>query len=214
MENIAVVIATIPPRRSMLGRCLQSVYAQQYQPDLVVVTTDKEGNGTAATRSAALRSVPLRYQWVAFVDDDDFLYATHLQALWDVAKDRPDLDVIYPWFDWTDGWKLNLEGPHGDPEGKPFDDAAAEWIMTRGNFIPITALVRHSTLIEAGGFDPAPQSEHRVPDDLLLWRSMLAVGAKFYHVPHRTWQYSFHEGNTLGRRWTERPAWQLRPNPT
>jgi hypothetical protein len=198
---ITVVIPTIPPRESLLVRAVESVDAQTYEDVQVVVEFDTAREGAAVTRQRGLERAET--EWVAFLDDDDVMYPYHLDILARTAADHPDTDLIYPWFD------LYLNGkPHiraGDdllrvagqrPYGRPFDEVARDWILTSGNFIPVTVLVRREALLDAGGFQsPTDRGDC---EDWGAWQAMLRAGATFRHVGARTWRWNHWTGNTSG----------------
>jgi len=81
--------------------------------------------------------------------------------------------------------------------GQPFDPAA----LRESNYIPVTALVRATRFVQVGGF-PEPNSEdwpHPDCEDWALWLRLLDAGAKFSHLPERTWTWEWHGRNTSGR---------------
>lgn len=186
---ITVVIATIPPRTGPGGlyeRAVRSAQAQTFDQCRVLVQLDADREGAAATRNRALEAVET--DWVAFLDDDDLLYPEHLRQCARAAR-LNGADVVYPGYD-CDG------GP--DPVGcfgVPFDGA----LLERRNFIPVTVLARTEAVRAAGGFQPHPD-EHGDPcEDWGLWLSMHRMGATFYHLPQKTWQWNLASGSTRGR---------------
>ncbi len=54
-------------------------------------------------------------EWVAFLDDDDYFYPQHLEALANAAQDT-GADMVYPWYDVDGGtddaidWDASYEG--------------------------------------------------------------------------------------------------------
>lgn len=184
--NITVVIPTIPPRHQQFLRALDSVSQQTLGAAAVVIETDTGRLGAAKARNRALKSVTT--EWVAFLDDDDVMYPNHLKLCARYAT-LQNLDVVYPGYDCDD-----------DPVncfGIPFDAS-----LLRGrNFIPVTVLARTELVRAAGGFQPHPD-EHGDPcEDWGLWLAMLDQGAKFGHLPVKTWRWNL--GGTRGRpdRW-------------
>lgn len=182
--EITVVIPTIPGRDT-LHRALASVGAQTLRACAVLVEPDHDREGPAVVRNRAL--IRVQTPWVAFVDDDDEIYADHLKLLARYAR-LTRVDVAYP------GW----DGP--DPTGMfghPFDPV----LLQRANYIPVTVLARTETVRAAGGFQPHPDEHDNPCEDWGLWLAMLDNGAKFGHLPIRTWR--MHPGGTRGRpdRW-------------
>jgi hypothetical protein len=77
-------------------------------------------------------------------------------------------------------------------------------MMTLGNFIPITVLVKTELVKRVGGF-PTPFSEvwpYKGCEDWGLWQQLLRAGATFVHYPERTWAWVHHHGHTSGESWT------------
>jgi glycosyltransferase involved in cell wall biosynthesis len=155
----------------------------------VRVEEDHDRAGAAATRNRALATVTT--EWVAFLDDDDILYPDHLLKLARYAR-LSGVDVAYPGYDVVGG---------DDPVncfGIPFDAS----LLKRRNFIPVTVLARTELVRAAGGFQERPD-EHGDPcEDWGLWLSMLDGGAKFGHLPVKTWRWTLGD-TTKGRpdRW-------------
>jgi glycosyltransferase involved in cell wall biosynthesis len=183
--NITVVIPTLPTRLDQLARALTSVEAQTLRAAAVVVEVDQAREGAAATRNRALAKVCT--EWVAFLDDDDELYPDHLLRLARYAR-LSGVDVVYP------GW----DGP--DPTGmfgQPFDPV----LLRRANYIPVTVLARTQAVRDAGGFQPHPDESGDPCEDWGLWLAMVDRGARFGHLPVRTWRCN--PGGTRGRpdRW-------------
>lgn len=194
INDITVVIPTIPPRRDMLLRAITSVYAQTLQPNYLVVELDTEGIGAGPTRNRALNSVTS--EWVAFLDDDDEFLPHHLEQLLNVAV-KEEADIVYP--QWTG---INV-GIFFGRIGRAFDNELAA-ALRQNNFIPVTTLVRTKKLKAVGGFVSHPDADVNggVPcEDWGAWLKMLDSGCKFVHHPEVTWRWNGHAGHTSGRIW-------------
>lgn len=193
MTDITVVITTIPSRKQLLERSFFSVCNQMLEPDNVIVTIDHEGKGAWHNRNHGLFMVDT--EWTAFLDDDDELYPSHLKILYDSSDDA---DLIYPWFDGRHAsGTLTMNGRA--PEGQLPDMKA----LDRGNWIPITYLVRTELAQSVGGF-PELNSADWPHDNCEDWGFLLRMrdaGARFKHVNKRTWKWHIHNGNTSGRPW-------------
>jgi glycosyltransferase involved in cell wall biosynthesis len=188
MLEITVCVASIPPRARRLRAALASVCAQTYQPTAIVVEYDHNRTGAAATKNRALAKVTT--EWTAVLDDDDLLFPQHLERLAETQQ-QTGADVVYPWP------LMNGAGdPRPDRFGKPFDPDE----LRRASYIPTTALFRTELARAAGGFQKPPGSPY---DDWGLWLGMLELGAKFHHLPERTWQWNVGTHNTSGmaERW-------------
>lgn len=195
--SLTVVIPTIPPRAQFLDRALKSVRAQTQLPSDVVFCVDEDHDGAAATRNRALGQANTK--WVAFLDDDDWFHPQHLDHLL-VCAERTDADLVYPWFttNGTDPLFIDFERA----AMRPFDDKARDWLINRGNFIPITTLVRREALMDVGGFSMPPQADPGNPcEDWGAWRLLALADAKFIHLPECTWEWNHWYGNTSGRPW-------------
>jgi hypothetical protein len=195
--RVVIVIPTIPGREALLKRAVKSI-----REDILVagaVETDTRGEGPAAARNRAVLntlSAGATPEWIAFLDDDDEFHPGHVTRLVEHAE-ATGADVVYPWFDLNVGGVLdNGRDPLG-AEGLPFDPER----LQSANYIPVTALVRTDLFVRAGGF-PQPLSEewpHPDCEDWGLWRRLLSLGAKFEHLPERTWTWHWHSKNTSGR---------------
>jgi glycosyltransferase involved in cell wall biosynthesis len=179
-EGITVVIPTPPSREQQLGRAIASVAAQLLQPVETLVEPDWDREGPAIVRNRALAKVTT--EWVAFLDDDDELYPNHLLALARFARLTP-VDVVYPYFDCDGEDVIRMFGV-------PFDPL----LLERANFIPVTALARTAKVREAGGFQLHLDGNGDPCEDWGLWLAMHKNGAKFAHLPARTWRWHNNEG--------------------
>lgn len=187
---VTVVIPTHVARieNGMLRRAVRSVTQQSHRPWSTVIVHDYHGAGSAAVRNEGIERVTT--EWVAFLDSDDVLQPFHLAKLLKQQR-KNGADLVYPWFQVLGGCD-----PWPGWYGRPFD---AEALLRREFCIPVTVLVRTELVRAVGGFEPdltiAPPAQC---DDLTLWRKLLAAGAKFEHLPAKTWVWHRHGGNTSG----------------
>jgi GT2 family glycosyltransferase len=215
MSTVSVVIATIPPRAQLLARARRSVSAQRRPPDEIIVVTDEHGEGAGPTRNKGIARATSEY--VAILDDDDELLPRHLHALM-LAAERTDADVVYPWFElWDNGRRVvdrelgtMLHGEIVNPLGVTFGLEQAEH-MRHYAFIPACLLLRRDMVIAVHGYPGPDEPEYRQRggcEDWALLIRMLDAGARFVHVPERTWR--LHKGTpgdpelaggTAGRPW-------------
>lgn len=201
MTTVALCITSIPPRRQLLREAVASVIAQTRQPDVWRIAIDHNGVGAATTRNHAWRSVDA--DWIAFLDDDDLLLPNHLETL---LAHSDDADLVYPWFELLEGADplyVTQNGRLVPAFGVPFGEEQREYVFTSGNFIPVTVLVRRALLEEVGGFPQPGSAEwpHETCEDWGCWQRLLRAGARFKHVPERTWRWRWHGQNTSGRPW-------------
>ncbi len=203
--DVLVVVATIPGREDLLKRAIASIREDMSRVLIVgAIEVDLGGLGPAAARNRAVvqaLGAGVKPTWIAFLDDDDEFHPDHLRKCIEHAVENA-ADVVYPWFDLRVGDRTdNSRDPllmNGELAfGQQFDGAA----LAANNFIPVTALVRTSKFVEVGGF-PEPNSEawpHPDCEDWALWLRLLDAGAKFSHLPERTWTWHWHGKNTSGR---------------
>lgn len=190
--GVTAVIPAIPPRVAdgTIRRALASAMGQTRPVDAVSVSVDHARRGSAANRTRALSGVGT--EWAALLDDDDEWGPEHIERLLAHAEET-GADVVYPWFNVSGGFD-----PWPGREGAPFDEA----LLREFNYIPITVLVRTELLWDAGGFTARGPADNPC-DDWGTWDRLIAAGAKFSHLPWRTWTWHWHPGNTSGRtdRW-------------
>lgn len=189
--DVSVVIPHIPVRKQQLTRAFNSAMMQLHQPDAIHVVGDYHHHGATDTRNRGLSFVDTT--WVAFLDDDDELFPNHLERLIAHASDT-GADLVYPWFE--------IRGA-SDPLGwfgKEFDAEA----LKHNNYIPVTVLVRTDLIKSVGGFSILGDENAWAPcEDWGCWLKLLNIGAKFSHLPERTWVWNHWGSNTSGRgdRW-------------
>lgn len=190
-DNVTVLIPSIPPRRQMLNRALVSVLNQLRQPDNIIVSIDHHRLGAAVNRNVTLTQVDTT--WVAFLDDDDEFLPQHLLVL---LQNSDDADVVYT--------GCMVIGPHGEDVplqeewgrfGKPFDGL----LLRKMSYLPVTSLVR-TKLAQQSAFKAPLDSPY---DDWGFYLGLLDQGARFKHVPQKTWIWNHWGGNSSGRpdRW-------------
>lgn len=187
--NITVVIPHIPVRATFLTRALASVQAQTVEARIIVVPDEKH-DGAAITRNRGLMAV--QTEFVAFLDDDDYLHPRHLEVCTNTLS-MHSADVAYPWFE-----VINGTDPLG-MFGKPFDPEH----LQVSNYIPVTVVARTKMLQDVGGFTPHPDAAGHPNEDWGCWLAVHNAGGKIVHVPECTWVWDHGSGNTSGRgdRW-------------
>jgi glycosyltransferase involved in cell wall biosynthesis len=214
--TVAVIIPHIPERNGeLLERALASVRAQTRPFDQIIVESDPERTGAADTRNRALAQCTTDY--VTFLDDDDELLPNHVAVCLNrfevegPAARRADLVYTYAEFigsrdplatdDGTGQWVK--------PFGIPFGPAQERHLREKGNFIPVTHMVRVDAIRAAGGFPRQNEFPATVSGDCEDYGLLLALldnGARFVHEPVITWRYYFHSANTGGRASVKRHA--------
>jgi glycosyltransferase involved in cell wall biosynthesis len=207
-DDLTVVITTIPTRKIRLNKALRSVHNQTLKPFEIIVQEDTEKRGAPSNRDAGLSRVKTPY--VAFLDDDDYFYPSHLETLYKAAQEH-DADIVYSWFDVEGG-----EDPFPENFGKPWNPD--EPVQTT-----VTTLCKTEVVRAAGGFSStyglneeelATYAQgNTVGEDFRMVMSALKNGAKVHHVPKKTWAYVHWGGNTSGRpdRWDTLDAFGSAP---
>lgn len=192
--DVSIVIPTHPARlkNGMTKRAVGSAFGQTHKPDAVIVEVDKWKAGAPFTRNRGLQKVDTT--WVAFLDSDDQLKTNHLSTL--VAKAielegaGTPADYLYTWFDPV--------GFYADPLGhfgKEFDPENPTQTT-------ITTLVRTELAQSIGFREPPPDAlvdGQRYGEDYQFTIECVAAGANIVHIPHRTWLWNLHGGNTSGQ---------------
>jgi glycosyltransferase involved in cell wall biosynthesis len=207
--DVTVLIPTVgESRKEMLARAIASVEAQTVPVELVVeedteFTGSFRPGGASTTRNRALERV--QTEWVTFLDDDDTLYPDHVEHCLGCAREN-DADLVYPWFDGPNSSGILFapkDGKPVTPEGLEFGEEQRECLMRDAewyggkdlwNFVPITVLVKTELVRKVGGFPICGTDEWPHPncEDHGLWIKLLREGAKFAHLPERTWMYHVH----------------------
>lgn len=196
--DITVAIPTIPPRRKLLQRALDSVAVQTLPAVAISVAVDTRKQGAAATRQRALEAV--RTGWVAFLDDDDEFMPNHLEALAQHAIET-DADYVFSWYKVVARDRVYEHDPVFPTTH--FTDA---WDPAHPRQTTITTLVKTEVALSAGFQDPPPL--HLTIDgqpwgedwDFTLRCNKLGT---ISHLVEKTWYWHHDSGNTSGRpdRW-------------
>jgi glycosyltransferase involved in cell wall biosynthesis len=205
--TVAVVIPTIPGREAMLDRALRSVREQTRHPDELIVAHDHEGKGAAVTRNTGLALV--NSDLVAWLDDDDELLPNHVERLARVLERAATIDLVYPIPEipvGRDPTAVAVNGIWQKPWGVPFGPEQETHLRTAGSFIPITHVVRTSKVREIGGF-PMPGDVRWIEDWGYLVK-LLDAGARFHHLPVKTWRWHIHDQHTGGDPNRAGPVWE------
>ena len=196
--DLTVVIPTIAGRENILSAAVRSVGAQTLKPAHLIIQQDHERLGAPGNRDKGLEKVTTKY--VAFLDDDDYLYTDHLEKLYATAV-AEDADIVYSWFDVQGG-----TDPFPQNFGKPWDPENP--VQTT-----VTTLCKTEVVRAAGGFSNTygmTEEEitsfaqgNTVGEDFRMVISANNNGAKIVHLPEKTWAYVHWSGNTSGRpdRW-------------
>ncbi len=188
-NDVTVCIPSIPPRARMLGVAIDSVMQQTTPAGAISVAIDNEHEGAAITRTRAIMAA--RTPWVAMLDDDDRFLPHHLEILTHAAEDS-GADFLFSWFNVVGGLD-----PFPQHFGKTFDPK-------NPTHTTVTTLVRTELAQSIGYVSPAGgDGAGGSGEDWNFVLGCIEAGAKFLHVPERTWIWNHHGKNTSGRsdRW-------------
>lgn len=192
--EITVCIPAHPARvaNGMLDRAVASVKAQLLPAADISIAVDEDGDGAAVTRQRALDAV--KTEWVAFLDSDDWLYPEHLKVLAAGAKIF-NASYVFSYY--------MVHFPNGQPwpANDPLGHFGKQFNPQKPHQTTITTLVR-TDLAKAVGFHEPPEDSvvggHRGGEDWHFTVGCVDAGARFYHVPRRTWAWVHHGANSSG----------------
>ena len=187
--TFSVVIAAYQVA-DVIGEALESVFGQTLSPLEVIVCDDgstdeleralephrdrivvshKENGGEGSAKNTAARLA--RGEFVAILDADDRYLPRRLEALADLARARPDLDILT-----TDAY-LEANGRtvrRCYAEGWTFEAEDQKRAILQRNFVFGHAAVRRERFLSHGGFD---ESIRRTAD-WDCWLRMILAGAR------------------------------------
>lgn len=207
-NSIAVIIPTYNSMR-FLKETLDSVLAQTLPPAEILVNDDGSVDGTADfaaaysplikvfrrsnQRQAASRNfaaTQTQCEWLAFLDHDDLWEPDKLRLQIAELQRNPSADVCYsariPIYEQPDGSFLR---ENVIPVPPPSQLRQALYINT--TFMPGSVLIRRTTYLAAGGFDPS----FKYVEDWDLWLRLLHSGCTFAAVQQPLLLMRFHAGN-------------------
>lgn len=193
MIDITVVIPTIPRRKDKLQRAVSSVMSQTFPARSLIIQTDRDGEGSAATRNRALESV--RTPLVAFLDDDDEFLPHHLERLYSKLV-AVEADVVYPLPRVLNSNGVEVRRQWDWGGGPEFDGPMLE----KRSYINICSLVYTDLARQVGGFEFVRGSvTGQMNDDHGFYLKLYRAGARFAHVHEPTFIWNHHGQNTSGQ---------------
>lgn len=182
VPRVTILTPTIEGREELLAEAAASVQ-EQTEDCAHLIWLDAERRGPAWCRSRMLGLV--QSEWVGFLDDDDLLDPSHVEALMALLEDG-DADLA-----WSRCRTLFAEGVAHVRIAQGLRPNYSDLLRPGArNFIPVTVLARTESVLRAGAFNPDDRYE-----DYELWCRMLRQGQRFVHLPLATWTYRFLGGN-------------------
>ncbi len=205
---VSVITRTYRGRAPFLRQAMLSVAHQSY-PNVEHLVVEDGGDAQAAVVDEVRRATGARVRhiacaklgrsgagnaglaaargrWCVFLDDDDLLFADHVEVLVDALRAEPQAVAAYSlaWEVITDGviegGAAYREVSHGVPPAlrQPFDAK----VLAHHNFMAIQSVLFERRLYEArGGFD----EDMDALEDWVLW-NRYAAGERFAYVPRVT----------------------------
>jgi len=208
--SFSVIIAAYEAGAT-IGRAVESALTQTYPPTEVIVCDDgskedlqralgeyrdrivllrQEHLGAAAARNTALAAAS--GDFVAILDADDTYCPERLEAMAELGRQRPDLDLIT-----TDAFLV----VNGKRVGRFYGTAAFDVHDQRAEilrwcFVGGWPAVRRASLIEVGGFDPAIS----LAFDWDCWMRLIFNGSRVGLVEAPLMEYTLHAGALTAER--------------
>jgi glycosyltransferase involved in cell wall biosynthesis len=224
MDRVSVIIPAYNASGT-LARAVESALSQTRPPDEIIVVDDgsadrtpevargfgdrlrylrQENAGAAAARNRGVAEAA--GDWVAFLDADDWWLPHRLQRGMEIAGRQASLQ-------WVGGGYARLTGDQPQPvrvagasyasllkDGAYFEDYF-QAALAGACFSTCSMLIRRSTLVEAGGFDP----RLHVAEDVDLWMRLADRHPKIGYIDEPVFVYDL-RGESLTRTSRSRAA--------
>jgi len=200
--NVSIIIPAHNAAET-IAETLESLLVQAFSGWEAIVVDDGSSDGTAAIaasfaeRDARIRVISqpqggvsaarnagialARYDWLLFLDADDWLLPQHLERLTDTLISNPDLDAVH--CGWT---RVAPDGKLGAAQrchqsGELFE------VFARTNAFATTCVcvVRRSLVEAVGGCDTSLRTCH----DWDLWQRIARTGVCFGSIPEMLVRY-------------------------
>jgi GT2 family glycosyltransferase len=144
----------------------------------------QENLGESGARNSGIKLA--RFDWLLFLDSDDWILPRHLEQLTGILKNDPGLDVAYC------GWTYVT--PDGQYVFESFGEETGDLFAEHAEYcfsVVHTYLVRRSLVEEASGFDLSLCT----CADWDLWQRIARTGARFGAVPETLAVYRIRAGS-------------------
>jgi hypothetical protein len=144
----------------------------------------QENKGESEARNSGIKLA--RFDWLLFLDSDDWILPQHLERLTSILEAKPDLDAAYCGWTYVTPDDQFIFGSPGKEEGDLFAQHAGYCFS-----VVHTYLVRHAVVQAAGGFDLSL----RTCADWDLWQRIARTGARFGVAPEILAVYRIRAGS-------------------
>jgi peptidoglycan/xylan/chitin deacetylase (PgdA/CDA1 family) len=142
------------------------------QKDSRIRVISQKQMGVSVARNTGINNAV--YDWLLFLDSDDWILPQHLERLTEAIERNPHLDAVYGgWVEVTPDGKSNQQEYSGEPNN--LFAALARYCVLAIH----CCIVRRSIVLEVGGFDPSL----RTCEDWDLWQRIARTGARFGSIP-------------------------------
>jgi len=198
-ESITVIIPCYN-YASFVAEAIESVFGQTLTPNEIIVINDGStdnslkvinkykdrltiidqiNKGVVETKNEALRGATS--DWIIFLDADDKLPKNYIKTLYDEAR-KNNADVIYCGMHFIGSYK-------GTFESRPYTLRS----LRRGNYINNSALMRHSLLLDIGGYNKSMDFGY---EDWELYLALANKKTRFCYVNKTFLYYRRHKTNS------------------
>jgi hypothetical protein len=174
--DVTAVIPTIPPRRELCWRAVESVNIQTWTVKETLLQLDRNHEGAWATRNRAIDRVNTK--WIAFLDDDDEWLPWHVEYLSRGAAET-DADYVFSWF--SEAYIVGRD-PLGN-FGVPFNNANPHHTG------PMSGVMVKTELAQRVRFTQPDEADVVGGEDWRFTLDCVAQGAKIVHLPAVTYNW-------------------------
>jgi hypothetical protein len=191
LGNVSVIVPALNAA-STLAESLESVISQTYPDWELLVIDDGSSDATLEIASDYARRDPrirvisqtnggesaarntgiaqARYDWLVFLDSDDWIASTHLEKLATELAAHPDLDAVHCGSVRVTGDGTEIRDDYQPPTGDLFP------VLARRAAFPVHACMVRKSIVEAVG---KLDTSLKTCPDWDLWQRIARAGARF-----------------------------------
>lgn len=150
-----------------------AIATQFAQQDARIRVLSQANRGVCAARNAGIHAA--KFDWLLFLDADDWILPQHLEKLTQAVENNPNLDAVYG------GWtKVAPDGQVILDEEFSFQPSGIFAALAHNCVLAIhCCIVRKAIAIEVGGFDTTLVT----CEDWDFWQKIARTGAVFGEIP-------------------------------